>query len=234
MSNDIILLPVIEELHENFREAHRKRDQILAFYTALLTGYFVGYSELGDLQLPLAAALALLSVGVGRLLLQYRRWHIRLSYSISLFHHYLALDKMPCLEECKSDWIRVNDKRSCRSLANPFNGIENATFYLFLLVATVPFYIVLFKSQIAFPPLLGGHAAAFALDFLIVSLACWSISLVILRARQAFPESDWMFRWLRPPAEKVSALAPQPDQGEAGSSPAVVAVQGGQSTGVGD
>ena len=153
---------VFEECNENFREADRKRDQIMVFYTLVVSALLSSLDKLGEIEKamslnlinPIIIIIILLGFILSIVLIHFRKWHLMYSYTATLL---LKLEMKPERKNAYDETINKYIEQQYRKLGinkSTFlssdwffkyypNGIEFYTYNAFLIVTFIPLYILM-------------------------------------------------------------------------------------------
>ncbi|TAJ88621.1 hypothetical protein EPO44_15485 [bacterium] len=199
---------ICNQIHEHLRESQRKRDQLAAFYIALLAGIFAGWDALAPQRASALAGAVLIGLVFLLILLHYRRWHIKYNNALTLFQHIAANKRDANLVECEQLWGLLNDRRNGRVLVDPREGVEAATYLGFAFVVGFVFHLFIDEANLGFTAPVGGELLVLATNVSVVVAVALVAAIWFLPSSQTFVGNDWMFRWLRevpPPAPSQSA-----------------------------
>jgi hypothetical protein len=191
-----LLAEILRELHTHLRETHKKRDQLLAFYFALLAA-LLAYRGPPDRERAAAAMVLVIGVLVLWAMIQYRKWHMRFNGSFATLARLIADDRAVTLGSARTAWAETNDERSRLSVINPFDGVESATITLAAFAVSFALTIWLHTSGGGVPTIHNSELVATVANGLLVLFATDIVIFAMAKRFQRFPEADWMFRWLR-------------------------------------
>ncbi len=201
---------IYREIQLHIRESHKKRDQLLAFYITLLAATFA-FDRIGIHMREAAGFLVLFGLAVLWALIQYRKWHIRYNGSLVVYQRLVQENRSVTIAELASLWKTLNDERDWWSLLNPKDGIENATMLVACLAVGVPLFLLLQATGWGWSAPMDVREMAVLVDGLIVWVAVNGIIACQAESFQAFPENDWVVRWLRPHSWDKPTTAPESD-----------------------
>ena len=152
-------IELYKQSHYHLVESDKKRDQVIAFYTALVGAFLALANGDGEIKGYFLVALAALGVVLSAIVVQYRKWHIRYVNSARLLTNLLvdpqaaSADSMRDLRTRTDSDTGIDQQRklpSCTFLRRYFQGVEFLTYEALLLVAFIPLHMILQQAQLVF------------------------------------------------------------------------------------
>ena len=205
------LLNYYEQCNRDRIETEKKRDQLMAFYTAVV-GAFLAYISKngGNGAVPIQALTLIMSL-LGMLLtvnlVVFRRWHFQYLNTAQLLQDLIEHPSHPpedVADERKAKLLEYYGIRedcgpfSCKWLKVYFRGIEFWTFVAFQVVAFLPLYAAILEFGLGFPyDGLWKEAVPVLVDFALYLILVNLLSLSYLYCRlRAKPWAHWLLAFL--------------------------------------
>lgn len=199
------------QCHTQLIESDKKRDQVVAFYVAIVGAFFAITDKNTEITSAFIFALTILGFLLSSVIVQYRKWHIRYINSAKIISFLIVNPQSKPGQTMKQLYQSIyadtgvspaNTFPRSKFLKRYFQGIEMITYQAFLVVAFVPLYLIL--QEINFQLLLN---ASWVINFsieLILYLSVMNILSIFYLYndfRKELPFAQWVL-----PMEEVKTL----------------------------
>ncbi len=149
------------QCHTQLIESDKKRDQVIAFYVAIVGAFFAFADKNTTITSVFIFALTILGFLLSSVIVQYRKWHIRYINSAKIIGFLVVNPQSKPGQAMKQLYQSIYDDTGVslisafprsKFLRRYFQGIEMITYQAFLVVAFVPLYLILQEINVQLLP----------------------------------------------------------------------------------